>query len=56
MEFLLFAGILILAGLFPAYLIDAIRATQEQTAHAKRNYACVSFIGLVALLCLFLRG
>lgn len=50
----IFLGILILSGLFCAYLINAIRAADEATAHTKRNNACASFVGLVLLILLYL--
>lgn len=56
MPFLMLLGIVILGCLFPAYLIDAIRAADEKTAHDKRNYACVTFGALVLLMTLFLTG
>ncbi len=53
-KFAVFICILILSGLFVSYLIDAIRAADEATAHTKRNNACASFVGLVFLILLYL--
>lgn len=54
LQFAVLIGILILSGLFVAYLIDAIRATEELVANDKRGKACASFVGLVFLILLYL--
>lgn len=41
---------IILAFLFPAYLIDAIRLTDEEKAQDARGKACASFGILVIIL------
>ncbi len=56
MEFVLYFASLILSGLLMSYLIDAIRATEEAVAADKRNRACASFVGLVAVVLWFLKG
>ena len=45
---------IILAFLFPAYLIDAIRLADEEKARGARGKACASFGFLVMLLMLIL--
>lgn len=45
---------IILAFLFPAYLIDAIRLVDEEKARDARGKACASFGFLVILLMLIL--
>lgn len=45
---------IILAFLFPAYLIDAIRLADEEKARDARGKACASFGFLVILLMLIL--
>ena len=54
MKLVAFLCILVLSGLFVSYLIDAIRATDAEIAHTKRNNACASFVGLVLLILLYL--
>lgn len=46
----------ILAALFPAFLIDAIRAEDEKIADDKRTKACVTFGFLVTTIvyCFFM--
>ncbi len=45
------------AFLFPAYLIEAIRETDENTAKSAKNMACITFgiltiiIGALIILC-----
>ena len=54
MAFAVVAAILVLSGLFCANLIDALRASDAETAQTKRGAACASFVGLMFLLCLFI--
>ncbi len=56
MEFVLYFAALILSGLLMSYLIDAIRATDAAVAADKRNKACASFVGLMAVVLWFLKG
>ena len=54
MTFAVVAAIMVLSGLFCANLIDALRASDAETAQTKRGAACASFVGLMFLLCLFI--
>lgn len=44
----------VLAVMFPAYLIDAIKIQDEQTAKDKKERACLIFGGLVFIVMILL--
>lgn len=53
MEIIVIIMAVVLACIFPACLIDAIRSQDEDTAYSARNRACVMF-GIIVLCVLLI--
>lgn len=49
-EIILLIVIFILGCLFPAFLIDAIRAEDADMADSKRTSACVTFAFIISII------